>query len=85
MSANGFERPATEEPTRAGWMTALISVLILLGGIGAAATLIKTKPEAEKEDEAVVAPLVDVTVVRVGTQRVKMQLNGQVMPAFQSS
>jgi multidrug efflux pump subunit AcrA (membrane-fusion protein) len=82
MSSNGYERPVTPDKTGKGsWISALIAIAVLLGGVGVAVTLVKTKPTAQKETEEAVAPLVHVVPVKVGSQRVRMQLNGQVMPA----
>jgi multidrug efflux pump subunit AcrA (membrane-fusion protein) len=63
------------------WVSALISLVILGGGIGAAVLMVKTKAKPTKSDETVVAPLVEVISASVGNTPVSVELNGEVMPA----
>ncbi|MBW2459255.1 MAG: HlyD family efflux transporter periplasmic adaptor subunit [Deltaproteobacteria bacterium] len=81
---SGYERPVEKRATSmAGWLAAILSILILGTGAAIAVIFIKTKPEAKREPEAAVAPLVEVVTVKVGTHPVTMQVHGQVMPAEQ--
>ena len=63
------------------WVTATIAVGILLLGVAFAVIMVKTKPKPQKSEENVVAPLVEVAPITVGTKPIRMQLHGEVMPA----
>jgi len=63
------------------WLTAIVILVVLVGGIGIAVAFVQTKPKTEKEQEQATFPLVEVATVELGTQPVVMQLNGQVMAA----
>ena len=79
---SGYERPVVKSSSgMAGWLVALLSLLILGTGVAIAVIFIKTKLTAKREKGAVAAPLVEVVALKVGTHPVTMQVNGQVMPA----
>ncbi|RLB64779.1 MAG: hypothetical protein DRI90_03765 [Deltaproteobacteria bacterium] len=81
-NSNGLQRSVVKPSTSmSGWLAAIISLLVLAGGVGAAVAFVKTKPTTQREPEATVAPLVEVVTVKVGAHPVTMQVNGQVMPA----
>lgn len=65
------------------WLSAILVVLILGGGIGVAVAFVKTRPEPPREEEEAVLPVVDVVEVEAGQQSVQLQLNGQVQPSRQ--
>lgn len=64
-----------------GWVSAILVVLILAGGVGVAVALVKTRDTPQKEPEEVVAPMVEVGAVSVGDRPVSMQLTGEVTAA----
>jgi multidrug efflux pump subunit AcrA (membrane-fusion protein) len=65
------------------WATILIVLAILGAGIGSAVVMVKTKKKPQKSEENVLAPLVEVTPIRVGKKPISMQLNGEVTAAQQ--
>lgn len=75
------ETSTTTTSTMPRWLTATIAVAILLAGVAFAVIMVKTKPTPQKSEEKVVAPLVEVAPITVGTKPIRMQLHGEVMPA----
>jgi RND family efflux transporter MFP subunit len=65
------------------WLSAILFVVILGGGIGVAVTFVKTRPEPAKEAEEATLPVVEVVTVESGAQAVELQLSGQVQPSRQ--
>ena len=82
MSTPSTRNPWGEaKPGLPTWLSALLILVVLGAGIGAAVTFVKTKPTAKKEQEAAVAPAVEVALARRGETPISLQLQGQVMPA----
>lgn len=63
------------------WLTIVLTLAILGGGLGAAIFFVKTKPQPQKEAEEAVAPLVEVVPAQKGTRPVRMVLTGEVQPS----
>ena len=58
----------------------LLPILVVLFGIAAAAAIIKSKPEVERQPAAVPAPLVRVVEVRLGPAPLNVRAQGSVEP-----
>ena len=77
---------STSRKSRGGlpaWLSAILIVGILAGGVGVAVAFVKTRPEPKREQEEATLPTVEVVEVVGGTQSVQLQLNGQVQPSRQ--
>jgi RND family efflux transporter MFP subunit len=76
----------TSQGSRRGlpaWLSAILVILIVAGGIGVAVAFVKTRPDPPKEQEEASLPIVEVVDVSSGTRSVQLQLNGQVQPSRQ--
>ena len=65
------------------WLSAILVVGIVAGGIAVAVGFVKTRPEPPREEEEATLPVVEVVAVEEGRQSVELQLNGQVQPSRQ--
>jgi len=70
-------------PRMPKWLTGVLALTILVGGIAAAVILVKTKKDPPKKPTTAIAPLVEVVEVSSGTRQVSMQLQGEVSPSAQ--
>lgn len=66
-----------------GWLSAILVVVILGGGIGVAVAFVKTRPIPKKEQEETALPQVEVVTVESESESVRLLLNGQVQPSRQ--
>lgn len=65
------------------YVTVLAVVLIMAAGIGGAVVLVKSRPKPKREQEAFVAPPVEVIRAQRGDRKALLRLQGTVRPARQ--
>jgi len=70
-------------PRMPKWLTGVLALAILVGGVAVAVILVKTKKEPPKKPTTAIAPLVEVIEISSGTRKVSMQLQGEVTPSAQ--
>ncbi len=67
--------------SRSRGLLAFLGILILVGGIGGAVLLVKTKPKAEKKKRASMIPVVESVVLKATDENMIINAMGTVIPA----